>query len=366
MQQPLAAAAAPAGCCRAILICLTLGAPPAYLPGQQGLPSLPSYQGRPVTLTPADLATAGRGDPVIQLLESTDPRVVAVFGLVAVNVPRTFFASRVADFGQALRAAGRGAQSGVFATPATPADARSVVLTTAELAALRACKPGSCEFKLPASDMSQMRTILDKGGATASAELGRYVLKRAADQVNAYRERGSAAMITYDDYGTIGVRSSEAFAALLQAANPFLSQYSPALQEYLAAYPHKRPEGARDVIYWLREEMSGMRATVSIDHLTVYSPPDRPQVTVAVTKQVFADHYLEGALDVLVAATRPDVPKAEGIYLMLLRQYRFDHLPGGVLGIRARVKGRVREHADADMRRLKADYQAAWARRRPQ
>jgi len=349
-----------------MLVYLALAAPPACLAAtQQGLPTLPSYQGRPVTLSPADLAAAARGDPVIQLLESPDPRVVAVFGLVAVSVPRSFFASRVGDVAQSLRSAGR-SQSGVFATPATPADARSVTLSAAELAGLRACKPGSCEFKLPASDMSQMRTILDKGGAAAQAEVSRYVLKRAADHVNAYRERGSAAMVTYDDYGSTGVRSGEAFAALLQGATPFLSQYSPAVQEYLSAYPHKRPEGAKDIIYWLREEMSGMRATVSISHLTVYSPADRPQVTVAVTKQIFADHYFEGALDVLVASTRADVPKAEGIYLMLLRQYRFDHLPGGVLGIRARVKGRVRERADADLRRLKGDYQAAWARRRPQ
>jgi hypothetical protein len=361
----LSVAAGPAGCRHALLICLALATPPAYLPGQQGLPALPSYLGRPVTLSQADLAAAARGDPVIQLLESTDPRVIAVFGLVAVNVPRSFFAGRATDFAQSLRAAGR-SQSGVFATPAIPPDAHSVFLSTAELAALRACKPGSCEFKLPASDMSQMRTILDKGGTTAPAEVSRYVLKRAADHINAYRERGSAAMVTYDDYGSTSVRSGEAYAALLQGATPFLSQYSTALQEYLSAYPHKRPEGAKDIIYWLREEMAGMRATVSINHLTVFSPADRPQVTVAVTKQIFADHYLEGALDVLVATARPDVPRAEGIYLMLLRQYRFDHLPGGLLGVRARVKGRVRERADADLRRLRGDYQAAWVRRRPQ
>src|ERR1700730_11468075 len=172
-------AAGPAGFRNALLICLALATPPACLPGQQGLPPLPSYLGRPVTLSPTDLAAAARGDPVIQLLESTDPRVIAVFGLVAVNVSRSFFAARVGDFAQSLHAAGR-SQSGVFATPATPPDAHSVALSTAELAGLRACKPGSCEFKLPASDMSQMRTILDRGGTAAPAEVSRYVLKRAA------------------------------------------------------------------------------------------------------------------------------------------------------------------------------------------
>jgi hypothetical protein len=349
---------------RVFVIGFVLLAPTGPVRAVQTLPPLPAYQGRTVAIGPAELAALGRGDPAIVVLDSHDPRMVAVFGIVSIGVSRAFFVTRFADMAQALRAPGR-TQFGVFGAPATSADASSLVVSAADAKSLQLCRPGSCEFKLPAAEMSHVRTILENAGAAGPVELSKYARKRVADYVNAYRERGSAAMVVYDDYGPVGVRASEAFNALITTSS-WVSQYAPALQGYLTGYPHGRPDGLRESIYWVREEMAGMRATLSISHLMIYTPPDRPQMTVVVTKQIFADHYFEGALDVLVAAGRSDVPRGEGMYLMLLRQYRFDHLPsGGLLAIRARVRGRLRERAEAELRALRTENQAAWARRRP-
>jgi hypothetical protein len=331
---------------------------------QAPLPPLPSFLGKPIVLSAADLAAVGRGEPAIQVLETRDPRVVAAFGIVAIGVSRTFFVNRFSDVGQSLRSAGR-AQFGAFATPATPADAAALVVSPGDMAALRRCRPGSCEFKLSANEMAQLHTMLDKAGTTAADEVSRYARRRVADYVNAYRERGDAAMTVYDDYGTAAVRASEAFASLL-AGTTYLSQYAPALQTYLAGPVRRKPEGATEVIYWTRDETPGMRATLSINQLTVYTPPERPQLTIVTTKQLFANHYFEGAFDLLAVAGRADVPRGEGIYLMLLRQDRFDHLPsGGLLNIRGRVTGRLRERTESELRRLRTEYQAAWTRRRP-
>jgi hypothetical protein len=347
-----------------VLVSGVLVAVSTVVGAQPSLPPLPSIQGRPIVLSAGELAALVRGEPAIQLLETRDPRVVAVFGIVAVNVPRSFFVSRFSDVAQSLRAAGR-TQFGVFGTPTTPADAASLVVPAGDVAALRACRPGSCEFKLPASDMAQIRTVLDNAGAAGPVEVSRYARRRVVEYVNAYRERGDTVMVVYDDYGAAGVRASEAFASLL-AGTTYLSQYAPALHQHLSGALRRRPDGATEVIYWMRDEMPGMRATLSINQLTVYSPPARPQLTVATTKQLFANHYFEGAFDLLVAAARADVPRGEGIYLMLLRQDRFDHLPsGGLLNIRGRVRRRLSERTDAELRRLRTEYQAAWARRRP-
>jgi hypothetical protein len=48
---------------------------------------------------------------------------------------------------------------------------------------------------------------------------------------------------------------------------------------------------------------------------------------------------------------RHDAAHGPGIYLMLLRQYRFDNLPGGVLDIRGRAKSMLRDRLDAELRR---------------
>ena len=334
----------------------TLGAQPA-------LPTLPSFDGRPLTLSASAVAALGRGDPVVELLESKDPRVVAVFGIIAVNVARTFFVSRFTDFPQALRLSGR-AQFGVFSTPALLTDAGSVGVSHADIAALRACRPGSCAFKLPSSEMTQLRAIIDNAGAGAPAEIARYARKRAAEYVNAYREHGDAAMVVYDDFGRAPVHASDAFAALLSNTT-YLTQNAPLLEQSLTGSPRRRIDGAAEAIYWARDETMGMRPTLSVTQITVYSPPEKPLITVGVTKQLFADHYFESAFDLFVAVSRTDIPRGEGMYLMVLRQDRFDHVPsGGLLNVRARVIRWLHDRTDAELRLLRSDYHAAWNRRR--
>ena len=186
-----------------------------------------------------------------------------------------------------------------------------------------------------------------KGGP---ARLAAYAQRRAVGYVNAYRERGNAAMVVYDDYGKGGARASDALAALL-AASPYLTENAPALQQYLLQYPRSRPPGASDIIYWSLEAMKGLRPTFTINHLVVLTPPGRPNMTVAVTTQLFADHYFEGMLDERIAVDRGDV-SGGGFYLMVLRQYRFDNLPGGILKIRERAMSALHDRVDAELRRM--------------
>ncbi len=333
------------------------------LGAQSSLPALPSFEGRPLTLSASAVTALDRGEPVVELLESKDPRVVAVLGIIAVNVPRTFFVSRFTDFPQSLRLLGR-TQLGVFSTPAVVTDAGAVAASPADVAALRACRPGSCEFKLPASGMKELRAIIDSAGAGASTEIARYARKRAAEYVNAYRERGDAAMVVYDDFGRAPVHASDAFAALLASTN-YLTQNAPLLEQSLTGSPRRHVEGAAEAIYWARDDAMGMRPTLSVTQITVFSPPEKPFITVGVTKQLFADHYFESAFDLFVAVSRTDIPRGEGMYLLVLRQDRFDHVPsGGLLNIRARVNRRLHDRTAAELRLIRSDYVAAWNRRR--
>lgn len=345
-----------------LLACALLAPAGAPLVAQ---PPLPGFHGKPITLGAAQVAALGRGEAVIQPLETSDPRDVALFGIVAVNVPRAFWVSRFTDFAHSLRPAAA-AGFGIFGTPAVPSDAGSLSLSPNDIAALHKCRPGSCQFKLPAAEMAKARGMLDSGGVGAAAAVSSAARARAAEFVNAYRERGNGALGVYEDHGVPGVRASDALSSLMAGAT-YLSQYAPALAAYLLSTgPRKKPDGATEVIYWTREDVARMRSTVAINHLTVYSPAEHPLITLAVTKQLYADHYFDGGLDVLVATTRTEVPKGEGIYLMLLRQQRFDQLPsGGILNLRGRVKAGLRDRADAEMRRMRTEYQGAYARRRP-
>ena len=328
------------------IVCALL-APSVQDAPPRALPKLPVFEGRAIALSAEQSAALARGDPVVQMLNPKDGRVVAAFGIVAIKGTRKSFVNSLTNFQQSLRAPG--IQSfGMFKTPATSASVGTFTIGANDVASLRKCRTGKCEFKLPSSEMARAKATLDS--ADGPVKLAAYARRRAAEYVSDYRTRGSAALVVYDDFGKGGVRASDAFAALL-AASSILTQNAPALQQYLQQYPRSRPADATETIYWSVELLKGLRPTFTINHVVVSSPPGMSGMTVAVTKQIYADHYFEGMLDERIIVDRRDAARGDGIYLILLRQYRFDNLPGGVLDIRGRAKSAMHDRIEAELRR---------------
>jgi hypothetical protein len=88
--------------------------------------------------------------------------------------------------------------------------------------------------------------------------------------------------------------------------------------------------------------------------MVVYTPPELPNVTVVAAKQIYANHYFEAAVDLTCVADR-----SPGIYLLVLRRYRFDNLPGGILNIRGRAINALRDQLAADLRRQQTPSEQA-------
>jgi hypothetical protein len=327
-----------------LLVPSVQGGPP------RALPKLPVFEGRAIALSAEQSAALARGEPAVQVLNPKDGRVVAVFGIVAIKGTRKAFVNRLANFPQSLRA--QGIQSfGVFRIPTTLATVGTFAIGANDVSSLRKCRTGKCEFKLPASEMARAKATLDSGG-DGPVKLAAYARRRVAEYVSDYRARGNAAMIVYDDFGKGGIRASDAFAALLGASS-YLTENAPALQRYLQQYPRSRPADANETIYWSLETLKGMRPTLTITHAVVSSAAGSPGMSVAITKQIYADHYFEGMLDERFIVDRRDSPRGDGIYLMLLRQYRFDNLPGGVLNIRGRARSALRDRVEVELRRAR-------------
>jgi len=85
---------------------------------------------------------------------------------------------------------------------------------------------------------------------------------------------------------------------------------------------------------------------LSVTHLVVYAPPELPSVTLVARKQIYANHYFETAVDLTCVIDRDP-----GSYLLVLRRFRFDNLPGGILNIRGRAIGALRDQLALDLRR---------------
>ena len=336
----------------------------AFLPGlqasAQGPPArtIEEFLASEVRLDLGQLAAVAQGEIVAKLLPVTGDRDVTVAGVVHVDVPRSFFVDLQLDFQQSLRRSTR-VGMGIFSEPARTTDVAELEVTDEIVEELQDCRPNSCDYKLPGTDMERLKATINLSSRDAADRVTSYVRQRFVEYVTDYREHGNAAMVVYEDRGT--VRSSEAFAEMLADAS-YLYRYVPTLQRYLLNYPEDTLPGATEAIYWSLDELRRMRRVLSINHVNVYSPPELPGTTLVGTKQIYADHYFEAGLETLTAIDRTDAAGNEGISLLLLRRYRFDQLPRGfLLNLRARVSGAIRDQARADLTRLKSEYERSWS-----
>ncbi|MEO7103390.1 MAG: hypothetical protein ABI311_08370, partial [Gemmatimonadaceae bacterium] len=208
------------------------------------------------------------------------------------------------------------------------------------------CSFNDCSFKLPLTAMQQFAQSVDWGNDNAKTQVDSIMLSNMQTLVTEYRARGDAAMPRYDD--TRGVRASDAFAALLSQSQ-FLRQYAPGLYGYLLNYPSNKLDGATDVMYWAADKIPHLRSTFTINQMIVYTPPSG--VALVARKQIFADHYFEAAFEVSAVFDAPDLVGGPGIYVVSVRRYRFDSLPGGILNIRGRARGQLQKLMQSDLDR---------------
>jgi hypothetical protein len=321
-----------------LTLLMLLQAVPAQRPAQ-----LTRFFEQTIGLDTAQLAALERGEPVAKVLEARDRRDVALFGIVTVAKARESFAREARDFPAALRTPNR-TQLGVFGTPASDADVTALTVTARDAAEMKNCKPGDCVMKLPALEMQRIRERTNWSAPDLQAQLSAYGRRRLVEYVNDYRARGDSAMVVYDDRGKLNVRSSEAFAAQL-AESPYVYANVPSLGQYLTSYPRGSLPGATEIVYWSEDVLPRLRPILSVTHHVVYTPAELP-VTVIAAKQIYANHYFETAIDLTCA-----VDRGPGIYVLVLRRFRFDNLPGGILNIRGRAINALRDQLVLDLKR---------------
>ncbi len=301
-----------------------------------------------IGLDSAQLALVERGEGVVKVLDTKDRRDVALFGIITSPASRDAYLGQVRDFRNSLRTPTR-THFGIFSDPASAADVEAVTVSMRDVEDMKDCRPGNCVVKLPATDMRRIHEETNWSADDIQAQLSAYARRRLVEYVTDYRARGDSAMAIYDDRGNLNVHSSAAFAGLL-AESPYVYENVPSLGRYLAAYPREKLAGATEVLFWSEDAMPHLRPILSVTHLVVYTPAELPGVTLVAAKQLYADHYFEAALDLTCVVDRQG-----GSYLLVLRRYRFDNMPsGGLINIRGRAIGALRDQLLADLRREQA------------
>ncbi|GMV03913.1 MAG: hypothetical protein AMXMBFR53_01950 [Gemmatimonadota bacterium] len=332
----------------AVAICMVAhqgpGRSAAQAPPRQVESAVEQYLRR-IGLRTTQLDSVARGQVVVHSLPGGTDRDVAVVGVVRVTDDSEVVRTRALDVQGLLAASGK--RFGLLSDPATDADVLGASLDDSEYQSLRDCHPGDCDFKLPAEAMRSFLDRVDWSGPTAKAQADSLVraglLRLAAD----YRARGNAATPPFDDLR--GVRSGEVFEALLDDS-PLVYEYAPELQRYLVTYPSRRPQGVRELLYWSEDRLPRLRPLLTLNHVVIYSPS--PSTALLARKQLYASHYLEGAFELLAVVDTRAGADSGATYLLALRRFRFDNLPGGPANVRGRVLSQLVEATRADLLRL--------------
>ena len=231
---------------------------PAVAPAQEAPPR--PFLRKVIQLDDAQLAALEKGEVVTKLLPTTDKPEIAVFGVVktAGTVDLLLEGRDVKKFRQVPQIP----EMGYFSTPAKIEDMKGLNHPPDDIAALKKCKPGSCDVKIGTKGM-EMVSKINWSAADAEKQAVAIFNQGIVDYVTAYQQGGTDAMGNVLDKKQEKSRAQE-YRTLL-ANSPYLVDYVKEFNDYLAAWPKGKLAGAEDVLYWAKDTF-GLKPVVSAYH----------------------------------------------------------------------------------------------------
>ena len=135
--------------------------------------------------------------------------------------------------------------------PPRPFLRKVIQLDDAQLAALKKCKPGSCDVKLGTKGL-EMVSKIDWKAPDAEKQAVALFNQGIVGYVTAYQQGGTDAMGNVLDKKQEKSRAEE--YRILLARSHYLVDYVKEFNDYLAAWPRGTLAGAEDVLYWTKDE----------------------------------------------------------------------------------------------------------------
>ncbi|HUL72888.1 MAG TPA: hypothetical protein VLT86_07290 [Vicinamibacterales bacterium] len=308
-----------------------------------------------VKFSAAEIAQLEGGQVVAHADTGQNDREMIAVAAVKIRAPR----DRVVNYygqmisyvdGQVTLAFGR------FSTPPVLADVKDLSLSRDEVNDLKSCKVGDCDLRFGGSALEAIKSSVNWNAVDAADQVNVAARQAAVKYVAAYQTKGDAALVTYNDRDQPVVLADE-WRGLL-AASPYFHEYAPELAAHLERFPGDSLPGARDLLYWVKENY-GMKPVISIVHGVIYAPPSRSDRTIVAQKYIYASHYYDASLAV---ATLLDttVNGAPGTYLVYANRSRGDLLQGGFGGLkRATARSQARKAAETTLTTIKQVMEGA-------
>jgi len=282
------------------------------------------YLGR-VGFGAADLQSLEAGQVIARSEIDKDAGEMVAIAAVKIRAPRD---RTVAYYGEMVKYVDGKVTLGFgpFSTPPALSDVARLAFDAGEIDQLRSCTPGHCDVRIGGAGINGLRSAVDWNASDYVERANDFIRQAAVRYVGAYQEKGDAALVTYDDSDQ-PVSLQQEWKGIV-ASSRYFQSYAPELRAYLEGYPANKPEGARDVLYWVKEKYGALGTVVSLVHAVIYQPPSEPDRVLVAQKQIYASHYYDASLAVasLTAAEEGGRPVT---YLTYVNRSRGSMLEGG-------------------------------------
>jgi hypothetical protein len=308
----------------------------AALPSRAQEPPPRPFLRKVIQLDDAKLAAIDKGEIVTKVLPTSEKAEVAAFGVVK-TAGTSELLIKLAREVQRFRQVPQIPEMGIFSSPPQLADLKGLNHPPDDIAALRKCKPGSCDVKLGDRGFEIVSKIdWSKPGADAQA-IGLFN-QALVDYVAAYAQGGTDALGSVFDKKARKERADE-YRKLL-ANSPYLAEYAKEFNDYLEGYPQAKLADTEDILYWTKDTF-GLKPVVSAYHLTLHK---NPRGALIANKLLYSSHFFNASLEILAGAPTPD---GKGLYLLSLFRTRLDPPTGMLSGV---LMGKVRDGIETGVR----------------
>jgi hypothetical protein len=241
----------------------------------------------------ADQVTAlQRGEIVVKLIPVNDQREVAVCGVMDLpSDPETALKSFQLSLSQLKQKSIL--QSGKFSNPPRVEDLGSLTLSDRDIEDLKECTVGDCKLKLSAAMIRRFQNSIDWNATDYSDQVNQLFRLMIVEYITAYLQRGDAALIEYADQRTRVdlAREQESLLANLL----YVNDAAPEFVRYLKAFPRSSVP-VEHSLTWARINF-GLKPVFIINDVSTYrSEVDGVARLLVLSKQIYADHYLDSSL----------------------------------------------------------------------
>ena len=284
-------------------------------------PDLQDFLVNDIGLAPDLAATVVTGEVIAETLDTGVANEAAIIASVRIRATTEFFLRMYSDIERFETGWG---VTKAISDPPQPSDFDAWIPSADDLADLRDCRVGNCDFQLGEESIRRMEAI-DWSQDGAGTEATEALRSLAYQYVTGYTEGGNAQLGEYRyEKKPLSIRTE--FESLVENS-PYILMYRPALHQWLLDYPAAPLPGASDFLYWSSVEL-GPKPVMRINHVTVYPTGEGVNAPVIIaSKQLFFSHYFNTGLELQILSQDPEFPD-DGFYLTSLARYRSQSLTG--------------------------------------